>query len=89
MEVKTTHPYVFKDSVARIDQMLATTGVYVDTDDIKNRKDLTYDNGYYVNCYALFVDIRDSSNLPRVHQKRVLAKLYRCYISELTAILQR
>ena len=88
MEVKKSQPFVFEDSVARIDQMLATSGSFDETNDIKKRQDLTYENGYYVNCYALFVDIRDSSSLPEVHQKRVLAKLYRSYISELTAIMQ-
>lgn len=81
MEVKTSYTYNFEDSCKRIDDMLATSGDFEETVDIKKRVNLTYDNGYYVNCYALFVDIRDSSSLPSVHQKRVLAKLYRSYIS--------
>ena len=88
MEVKANHPYEFEDSIARIDSILNSSIVYPDTNDIQKRKNLTYDNGYYLDCYALFVDIRDSSQLPRIHQKRVLAKLYRSYISELTAIMQ-
>ncbi|MCF0067525.1 adenylate/guanylate cyclase domain-containing protein [Segatella copri] len=88
MEVKTSYTYNFEDSCKRIDDMLATSGDFEETVDIKKRVNLTYDNGYYVNCYALFVDIRDSSSLPSVHQKRVLAKLYRSYISEVTAIMQ-
>ena len=88
MEVKTNHPYRLEESLSRIDAILNTTGYYAETDDIKKRGNLTYDNGYYINCYALFVDIRDSSKLPEVHEKKVLAKLYRSYISELTAIMQ-
>lgn len=88
MEVKTNYTYSLEDSFKRIDDMLATTGDFEETDDIKKRANLTYDNGYYVDCYALFVDIRESSSLPKIHQKRVLAKLYRSYISEVTAIMQ-
>lgn len=88
MEVKTNHPYIFEDSLARIDAILNASCNYSDTNDIKSRQSLTYDNGYYLDCYSLFVDIRDSSQLPKIHQKRVLAKLYRSYISELTAIMQ-
>lgn len=88
MEVKSNHQYNFDDSLVRIDYMLDTSGEFTETDDIQKRQTLTYDNGYYMNCYALFVDIRDSSKLPENHQKRVLAKLYRSYISELTAIMQ-
>ena len=64
MEVKTSYTYNFEDSCKRIDDMLATSGDFEETVDIKKRVNLTYDNGYYVNCYALFVDIRDSSSLP-------------------------
>lgn len=88
MEVKTSIPYDFSKSLERIDSMLNTSGEFEETDDIKKRNNLTYDNGYSLNCYALFVDIRDSSSLPQKHQTRVLAKLYRSYISELTAIMQ-
>lgn len=88
MEVKTTYEYDLGKSIERIKNMLNTSGEFEPTDDIQKRKDLTYENGYYLNCYALFVDIRDSSKLPEVHQKKVLAKLYRSYISELTAIMQ-
>ena len=88
MEVKTTINYDFDKSVKRIDDMLNTSGEFEKTDDIQKRKNLTYDNGYYLDCYALFVDIRDSSKLPSIHKKYVLTKLYRSYISEVTAIMQ-
>lgn len=88
MEVKSNRSYVFSDSLSRIQAFLDGSGVYPETNDIQKRQNLTYENGYYVDCYALFVDIRDSSKLPQIHQKRVLAKLYRSYISELTAIMQ-
>ena len=88
MEVKQTYHYDFEASLARIDNVLKTNGDYADAEEIPSRDSLTYSNGYYLNCYALFVDIRDSSQLPQRHQKKVLAKIYRSYISELTAIMQ-
>lgn len=88
MEVKNSIVYDFKRSRQRIDDMLNTSGEYEYADEIPSREDMTYDNGYYVKCYSLFVDIRDSSKLPDVHRKPVLAKIYRSYISELTAIMQ-
>lgn len=88
MEVKNTYQYDFDASLARIDNVLNTNGDYTEAAEIPSRDDLTYTNGYYLNCYALFVDIRDSSQLPQRHQKKVLAKIYRSYISELTAIMQ-
>ena len=88
MEVKKSIVYDFEMSRQRIDDMLNTSGENEYADEIPSREDMTYDNGYYVKCYALFVDIRDSSKLPENHRKPVLAKIYRSYISELTAIMQ-
>lgn len=88
MEVSKTLNYNFDNSLARIDETLNNTEPYNEVAEISSRDNLTYTNGYYVDCYALFVDIRDSSQLPQLHQKRVLAKIYRSYISELTAIMQ-
>lgn len=47
MEVKTSYTYNFEDSCKRIDDMLATSGDFEETVDIKKRVNLTYDNGYY------------------------------------------
>lgn len=88
MKVSKTLNYNFANSLARIDETLSNAEPYNEVAEIPSRDDLTYTNGYYVDCYALFVDIRDSSQLPQLHQKRVLAKIYRSYISELTAIMQ-
>jgi class 3 adenylate cyclase len=79
--------YKFDDSLKRLDDILDSTSTFDDKDEIPKRDSLTYTNGYYVKCCALFVDLRDSSTLPTVHQKRTLAKIYRSYISEIVAIL--
>ena len=88
MEVKKSISYDFEKSRQRIDDMLNTSGEYEYAIEIPSRESMTYENGYYVKCYALFVDIRDSSKLPENHCKPVLAKIYRSYISELTAVTQ-
>jgi class 3 adenylate cyclase len=48
---------------------------------------MTYDNGFYVNCTAVFIDIRESSKLPENHTRPVLGKIYRAYLSECVAIM--
>lgn len=86
---KDTHyNYSLEKSLERLDSYLSEAGTYQSVADIPSRDSLTFTNGYYVNCYAIFVDIRGSSKLTENHQARVLAKLYRSYISELVAILQ-
>lgn len=80
--------YDFDKSLWRLDEILnASNDEFKDIDIIPNRESLTYTNWFYTYCTALFVDIRDSSSLPDKHNKPVLAKIYRSYISEIVAIL--
>jgi class 3 adenylate cyclase len=77
------------DSVARIDELLRGADVsYEDKSSIPDRSMLTFSNGFYVNATALFVDLRGSKNLPQVHKKPTLAKVYRSYISEAVAVMK-
>lgn len=74
--------------IDRIDEILnAPAGNFEESDSIPARSKLTYTNGYYVNCAAMFVDMRGSSNLPQKHTRPVLAKIYRSYISEIVAVM--
>src|SRR5687768_18520598 len=74
-------------SAGRIDEILeASDAGYTEVDKIPDRDSLTFTNGYYVNCSAVFVDMRDSSKLADKHRRPTLAKLYRAYISELVAL---
>jgi class 3 adenylate cyclase len=75
-------------SAARIDAILAQPqGNYEERDSLPDRNALTYTNGHYANCSAVFVDLRDSSSLPGTYNRPALAKLYRAFISETVAIL--
>jgi class 3 adenylate cyclase len=82
--------YSFTDSLARMDEILAAgdASELTESDGIPSRDRLTYTNGFYTYCSALFVDMRGSSQLAEKHRQPTLARLYRAYISEMTAILR-
>lgn len=87
--MKATHTPLFDldASLKRIDDILKADGKsFEESDSIPNRDKLTYTNGFYVQCSALFVDIRDSSNMTDEHRRPVLAKIYRSFISEMVAL---
>ena len=80
--------YDYMKSFERIDTIITTSdNSFEELDEIPSRDKLTYTNGFYVNCSALFVDIRNSSQIPSKHTRPKLAKLYRAYISEIVAIM--
>lgn len=80
--------YNFEKSRERLDEILNTSDTsFEEVDSIPSRDKLTFTNGFYVNCSALFVDIRSSSKLPSKYRRPTLARIYRAYISEIVAIL--
>ena len=87
--METNHmAYDHIKSFDRIDDIIAASdNSFEELDEIPSRDNLTYTNGFYVNCSALFVDIRNSSQLPDEHTRPKLAKLYRVYLSEIVAIM--
>lgn len=75
-------------SFARIDEILSQpSGNFEEKESLPDRDTLTYTNGFYAYCTALFIDIRDSSKLPDVYNRPALARLYRAFISEMVSIL--
>lgn len=88
MKVTTSKTYIYSDSFDRIQEILDSAETFEQVDTVPNSDTLTYSNGYYFKCYAVFIDIRDSSTLPSKYQKRTLAKIYRAYISEIVALFQ-
>ena len=88
MEVTNHIFYDIDKSNQRIDDILsAGNGNYEDVFYLPSRSNLTYTNGYYVNVTALFIDIVGSSDMTDEHRRPVLAKTYRSFISESTAIM--
>jgi class 3 adenylate cyclase len=62
---------------------------YADSAEIPHPDSLTYDNGFHVDCAAVFIDIRGSSGMAGKHSTPVLGKIYRAYISECIAVLNQ
>lgn len=80
--------YNHVDSFKRIDELLAQSDdQFEEVDRLPDQDRLTFLNGFYAQCSAIFVDIRDSSKLPNTYTLPALARLYRAYISEMVAIL--
>ena len=86
--MQTNHfTYDHEKSFQRIDNILDSAYEYEEVNEIPDRSKLTYNNGYYVYCNAIFVDIRGSSELPNRYKRPTLARLYKSYISEIVAIM--
>ena len=80
--------YDYVASAGRIDDILGQpAGQFEEVSSLPDRSKLTYNNGYYAYCSAIFVDIRDSSGLTSHYKRPALAKLYRSFISEMVAVL--
>jgi class 3 adenylate cyclase len=80
--------YVHSDSIARIDETLVAADTsFEELTSIPSRDRLTFNNGFYVKCAALFIDLRNSSTLPDKYKRPTLAKIYRSYISECVAVI--
>lgn len=81
--------YDYNKSIERIDEVLnGSDSSYEDKKSIPSRDSLTFNNGFYVECSAIFIDIRGSKELSEKHTRSVLAKIYKTYISELVAVLK-
>lgn len=89
MEVKNHFDYNIEKSAERIQEILdSNNSNYEDIDNIvPSRNSLTYNNGYYVNVTALFIDVVGSSKLIDNCKRPTLAKIYRSFISECVAII--
>lgn len=80
--------YDWVASSARIKTILdQPAGVFEDVEGLPDRDKLTFTNGFYGMCSAIFIDIRDSSGLTSKHKRPTLAKIYRSFISEMVAVL--
>ncbi|MCM3444744.1 adenylate/guanylate cyclase domain-containing protein [Metabacillus halosaccharovorans] len=79
----------FEKSLERIDAILNDSTTYDEADDIPDIEDLTFKNGKYVKCAAIFIDLRGSTDLIKTQgrKSKTLARLYRAYISEIVAIV--
>lgn len=80
--------YSYASSSQRIRDILdQPAGSFEEVDGLPDRDKLTFANGFYGMCSAVFIDIRDSSQLTLKHKRPTLAKIYRAFISEMVAVL--
>lgn len=80
--------YSYTNSSERIKDILnQPTGTFEEVDGLPDRDKLSFTNGFYGMCSAVFIDIRDSSGLTEKHKRPMLAKIYRAFISEMVAVL--
>ncbi len=81
--------YNHLDSDTRIREILDSSDFgYEEKDSIPSREQLTFTNGFYVNCSAMFIDMRESKTLSSKYKRPTLARIYRAFISELVALLR-
>lgn len=80
--------YDYLKSSERIKEILnQPAGSFQEVDGLPDRDKLTFTNGFYGTCSALFIDIRGSSALTQKYKRPTLAKIYRAFISEMVALL--
>ena len=88
METKSKN-YNFKESFKRIDDILDEPDKsFEESKSIPSRNNLTYKNGFYVDCSAIAVTLRGTTaEFPGKFTTPLLTKIYRSFISETVAIL--
>jgi class 3 adenylate cyclase len=89
MRAKTTS-YDYEASFVRLSSILDQPGIsYEEVDQLPPRDKLTFSNGFYGYCTVISIDLRNSSDLPSKMKRPRLARLYRAYISEVVAVMNR
>jgi len=87
--MKSDHvDYNLKNSVDRINQVIASrSSSYEERDKIPACNELTYTNGFYAKCTTICIEIRKTPEITDFYKNTELIKLYRTYISEVTAVM--
>lgn len=88
MNVKNHYKFNENKSEKRINKILNSNNYYQHIEMIPDNNKLTFDNGYYVDVCAIFVDMVGSSKMTINHKRPTIAKIYRCFISETVALFQ-
>ncbi len=80
--------YDLKQGISRIDQIIKGPDIeFEERDSIPAREMLSFANGFRVKCAAICVDVREPAQIADFSEITAHAKLYRSYISEVTAIM--
>lgn len=75
-------------AITHIKEVLSESNNFDKVDDWSNLNNLTFKNGIYIENTALFIAIRESSKFVSSTDSKIIARLYRAYISEVIMILR-
>jgi class 3 adenylate cyclase len=79
--------YNVKDSSERIAKILTSESRYEERDSIPAFKELSYTNGFNAKCSSICVSVRNLPQLTDFSKSQEHTKLYRAYVSEVTAVM--
>ncbi len=80
--------YDYKAGKQRVDDILNNKLDVLNRNDIPNETNFTFENAYYGWVTAIFVDIRDSTELFCNEDKVIVSKIIRSFTSEIIEILR-
>ena len=80
--------YDYKAGKKRVKEILDNKLEVIEKDKIPKDNEFTYTNAYYGWVGAIFIDIRDSSNIFSKEDKEVVSKMIRSFTSEIIEILR-
>ena len=80
--------YDYKAGKERLNSILNNKMEVIVQNKLPKDDSFTFENGYYSWVSAIFVDMRDSTTLCSSENKEKLAKVFRCFSSEIIEILR-
>lgn len=81
--------YDYKEGKTRIKNILDNKLDVIEQNKVPSDSEFTFDNGYYSWVSAIFVDIRNSSELFADEDKEKVSKVIRSFTSEIIEILRK
>ena len=81
--------YDYKAGKKRIKEILNNKLQVIENDKIPNNDNFTFSNAYYGWVTAIFVDIRNSTDLFSKDDKEIVSKIIRSFTSEVIEILRK
>lgn len=80
--------YDYESGKERIENILNNKLDVIEQGEVPSEEKFTFDNGYYSWVTAVFVDIRNSTDLFSNNDKEKVSKIIRCFTSEIIEILR-
>ncbi|WP_208592338.1 adenylate/guanylate cyclase domain-containing protein [Gracilibacillus suaedae] len=81
--------YDYKERKKKVEEILDNTDKIEEVDKLPSEDNFTYTNGYKAWVSAIFIDLRDSTNLFTKHEELDIAKVIRGFTSEIIEILRK